>query len=109
MRPIDADRFEVLSYTERSKDFTEGVEFVVDLIDKAPTINIRNNCGVWLVREYLQCNTKETRYHCSECDFESGHIYPGAKSSSFCPECGSRNFKTADEMREYAKSIIGEL
>jgi len=38
MRLINADKFDVLSYTEKSKDFTEGVEFVVDQIDNAETI-----------------------------------------------------------------------
>ena len=37
-RLIDADKFSAISYIEKSKDFTEGVEFVVNMIDNAPTI-----------------------------------------------------------------------
>ena len=37
-RLIDADKFSAISYIEKSKDFTEGVEFVVNMIDNAPTV-----------------------------------------------------------------------
>ena len=37
-RLIDADKFSAISYIEKSKDFTEGVEFVINMIDNAPTV-----------------------------------------------------------------------
>lgn len=39
MRLIDADKFEVYSYTLISPDFEEGVWSVLDKIDAAPTVD----------------------------------------------------------------------
>ena len=39
MRLIDADKFEVVSFTQESEDFTRGVEYMVDKIDNTPTVN----------------------------------------------------------------------
>lgn len=38
MRLIDADQFGVISLQGKSEDFIEGVEYILNLIDNAPTI-----------------------------------------------------------------------
>lgn len=39
MRLIDANIFDAICYTQKSSEFSEGVEFILDKIDNAPTIN----------------------------------------------------------------------
>lgn len=38
MRPIDADQFGVISLQGKSEDFVEGVKFILEKIDEAPTV-----------------------------------------------------------------------
>lgn len=38
MRLIDADQFGVISFQGKSEDFIEGAEYILNLIDNAPTI-----------------------------------------------------------------------
>lgn len=38
MRLIDADKFEAFMYQNNNDDFDNGVQFVLEMIDKAPTV-----------------------------------------------------------------------
>lgn len=40
MRLIDADKFEAFMYQNDNDDFDNGVQFVLEMIDKAPTVHI---------------------------------------------------------------------
>ena len=39
-RYIDADRFEVVTSQRHSEDFIDGMDYILDLIDKAPTEDV---------------------------------------------------------------------
>lgn len=74
-RLIDADAFEVFAYTHTSDEFDDGVRFVLEKIDEAPTIDpVRH--GFW-----IDCSNG---WMCSECnrDYRCDH--------NFCPNCGAR-------------------
>lgn len=49
-RYIDADAFEVVSLKDVSDEFAEGVMFVLEQLDKAPTIKARPVDAVEVVR-----------------------------------------------------------
>ena len=38
MRLIDAERFEVISFKDKSKEFAEGAQWLAEQIDNAPTV-----------------------------------------------------------------------
>ncbi len=46
MRLIDADAFEVVSLEGVTEEFAEGAKYVLELLDKAPTIRVRKECMV---------------------------------------------------------------
>lgn len=100
MRLIDADLFEVFTYTHRNNDFDDGVQYVLEAIDNAPTIELVNvtidedllaraiehrrksearKKGKWLELDF----TEAGEYKCDQCgrlsDFEE----------NFCPNCGA--------------------
>lgn len=56
MRLIDADKFEVYSYTLTSPDFEEGVRSVLEKIDAAPTVD---------AVEVVRCKDCEYSYNIS--------------------------------------------
>lgn len=116
MRLIDADPFGVVSLQGKSEDFIEGAKFILEKIDKAPTLP--NPCGKpcafaelteeraidflhdtgWMQRHYEEMTRPHgewgevfehlgTKYHkCMNC-------YTGIKvdvtHQNFCPECGA--------------------
>ena len=41
MRLIDADRFEVVLLNGKSDEFCDGAEYILEMIDNAPTVDIK--------------------------------------------------------------------
>ena len=39
-RYIDADRFDVITFQTNSEDFMDGVDYILEMIDKAPTADV---------------------------------------------------------------------
>lgn len=91
MRLIDADAFEVVVLQDVSNEFAEGVQYAMELLDKAPTIEARPVVrGEWvdLGRNYYTVVSQ-----CSEC---------GAKydfRSPYCPNCGAE-MRTKEESED---------
>ena len=78
-RYIDADAFEVVSLKDVSDEFAEGVMFVLEQLDKAPTIKARPVVrGEWEYMGFLV--TK-----CSACK----KVLHGMGGGNFCPNCGA--------------------
>lgn len=79
MRLIDGDAFEVFTYTYRNNDFDNGVQYVLEAIDNAPTIEPERKKGKWLELDF----TEAWEYKCDQCgrlsDFEE----------NYCPNCGA--------------------
>ena len=77
MRLIDADQFGVISLQGKSEEFIEGVRFIFEKIDEAPTVEERPR-GKWqAILEICMCSLcKQT--------FEYLPI------RNFCPNCGAR-------------------
>ena len=89
MRLIDADPFGVIFLQGKSEEFIEGVKFMLEKIDEAPTITIpvseldtTEDFGEWIDRNGNSVFPFWERYECSKC---------GAKSenTNFCPNCGA--------------------
>lgn len=76
MRLIDADPFGVIFLQGKSEEFIEGVNFILDKIYEAPTVEERPS-GEWVERGHYT--------YCSECGKECATLY------DFCPYCGSDN------------------
>lgn len=91
MRLIDADFFNNFDYScfdgRLSEDAIQGMNTVLDLIDKSPTIDaypVRH--GRWIDKgEYAVC---------MECSGRSGTQYDGVEPiplmTQFCPHCGAK-------------------
>ena len=47
MRLIDAEQFGVISLQGKSEDFIEGVKFMLDKIDEAPTVDNIPRCSLF--------------------------------------------------------------
>lgn len=91
MRLIDADKFEVYSYTLISPDFEAGVWSVLEKLDAAPTIDavpIRH--GQWETN-----SDKPDTLICSvcKCGFDMWKHDP----HNFCPNCGAKMDKEKNE------------
>lgn len=92
MRPIDADQFELISYTKIPDGFTDsfddGVCWLAEQIDAAPTIP--RDCqptGKWVVRFDGPYGRRRT--YCTNCGKHSG-IGGIKQMPPFCPNCGAR-------------------
>ena len=84
MRLIDADKFEVYSYTLISPDFEEGVWSVLEKLDAAPTIDaVPVRHGQWETN-----SAKPDTLICSvcKCGFDMWKHDP----HNFCPNCGAK-------------------
>ena len=84
MRLIDADKFEVYSYTLISPDFEEGVWSVLEKLDAAPTIDaVPVRHGQWETN-----SDKPDTLICSvcKCGFDMWKHDP----HNFCPNCGAK-------------------
>ena len=53
MRLIDADKFEAFMYQNDNDDFDNGVQFVLEMIDKAPTV-----CDIEQIRAELHATSE---------------------------------------------------
>ena len=83
MRLIDADQFGVISFQGKSEDFAEGVAFILEKIDEAPTIEERPR-GEWLKGRWESCGAlTEDYYNCSECGRET------TWRTNYCSKCGA--------------------
>lgn len=88
MRPIDAENFEVLSWKatdnqDYNDGFNDGVIFVTEKIDNAPTIEVAPVAhGRWT--HYLCVG--HDRYKCSECS----HWINAGIDRNYCPNCGAK-------------------
>lgn len=84
MRLIDADKFEVYSYTLISSDFEEGVWSVLEKIDAAPTVDaVPVRHGHWETN-----SDRPDTLICSvcKCGFDMWKHDP----HNFCPNCGAK-------------------
>ena len=88
MRPIDADVFEVVTYTgipEGYNDtFGDGVDWILEKIDSMPTIESERKKGRW-IRRLVDCGFNAD-WNCSRCGWKTSleeHDY------NFCPNCGA--------------------
>ena len=57
MRLIDADKFEAFMYNHVNDDFDNGVQFVLEMIDKAPTA-----CDIDVIKAEIEQKTNEPAY-----------------------------------------------
>ena len=89
MRLIDADPFGVIFLQGKSEEFIEGVNFILDKIYEAPTIEERPH-GEW---EYTGCVNDELQpeFCCSICNFSTY-----SRQFNFCPKCGADMRKEGD-------------
>ena len=84
-RYIDADAFEVVGMKDVSDEFAAGVQFMLEQLDKAQTIEARP-----VVRgEWIDGFFKDT-VECSVC-FEKGVCKCYETRHNFCPNCGAEN------------------
>lgn len=83
MRLIDADLFNIVTVAGVSDEFVAGMQYVLEKLDAAPTIDAMPMVRAeWVV--------KGQEVFCSKCGKESGHNAFGASSfSDFCPNCGA--------------------
>ena len=81
MRLIDADQFGVVSFQGKSEDFSEGVAFILEKIDEAPTVE----------RPHGEWKKVGTSVMCSICEhgWGKGHAPKDLKDYNFCPNCGA--------------------
>ena len=89
MRLIDADPFGVIFLQGKSEEFIEGVKFMLEKIDEAPTLERPH--GEWVDEGLYAENACQHVYQCTHC---KEHIveYP-SEMGSYCKYCGSDNRK----------------
>lgn len=95
MRSIDADEFEVFAYdakyaTEAEQDaFDDGVQFVLERIDAAPTLDMTAiTHGKWVRTSWQR--GEEFEYKCSECKRFKVWKKKRAKLPNYCERCGAK-------------------
>lgn len=90
MRLIDADPFGVIFLQGKSEEFIEGVNFILDKIYEAPTIEERPH-GEWIIRR----DKRGAHIYsvCSKCNVP----YLDNDFPNFCPNCGADMRKEGDE------------
>lgn len=86
-RYMDADAFEVVGMKDVSDEFAAGVQFMLEQLDKAQTIEARPVVrGEWKAIEDKLWNLDfpvVVGYECSECRTWGHDEY------NFCPNCGA--------------------
>ena len=93
---IDADALEVVGFTDRQGSFSDGVQWLLEYIDKLPPADVQPvRHGRWIIKD--NPGTGWYRITCSECgeDVTSTVLvigfFPNAKVIwDYCPECGAR-------------------
>ena len=86
MRLIDADKFEVYSYTRTSLDFDAGVLSVLEKLDAAPTIDavpVRHG----KIIETIENGRMKRVFSCCGTDFTEMTCW---MTPNYCPECGAK-------------------
>lgn len=91
-RYVDVEPFDVIAYETKGKEewteFDEGVSFILDKIDNAPTADVAPVVHGWWAETYEPipwCNFDvSVFYTCSVC--KRDHDEP----SQFCPNCGAK-------------------
>lgn len=105
-RLIDAEQFGVLSLQGVNEDFVDGVKFMLDKIDAAPTVEERPQ-GEWKV--YSHCSDG-FEYKCSLCGrvVNEGYWFEQKEILSVYPycHCGAKMTAVEDPIAWY--SSIGE-
>lgn len=81
MRLIDADAFEVFGFSCKTLDFADGVLYVLDKIDEAPTIEAE------LVRHGKWIKFHDELSKCSLCNYPTYTIW---NQTDYCPNCGAK-------------------
>ena len=89
-RLIDADEFEVVGTKipdgMNAESYMAGMDFVLNKIDDAPTIEPERKKGKWHTRIY----SKVEMMVCSECQSEFSYdAETGVSDYNFCPNCGA--------------------
>ncbi len=80
MRLIDADAFEVVSLEGVTEEFAEGAKYVLELLDKAPTVEaVPVAHGRWIKDGEVVV--------CSECGEE--HAWDEYRAT-YCEDCGAK-------------------
>lgn len=104
MRLIDADPFGVISFQGKSENFMEGVAFILEKIDNAPTVEERPH-GEWVKDINMDKATV-----CSECGEEAWYKeYCGwVTKSNFCPNCGADMREGETNSASY-RQVTGKL
>lgn len=97
MRLIDADAFEVFLYKRRegyADCFDNGVIFMLEQIDSAPTIDAEPvHSGRWIVKKtatgapYTVCSYCNTSVKFND---EYGTVLMNLKGAHYCPNCGAK-------------------
>ena len=93
-RLIDADKFGVISLQGKSEDFIEGVKFILEKIDEAPTVEWPH--GEWIrtgrTNVYggfeIECSHCHTKIMVSPSRWEIGE--------KFCDVCGAEMRKSGE-------------
>lgn len=95
MRLIDADLFPKFHVccgeTEHQIGFDEGIEYMLDEIHDAPTVNaILVNHGRWVKATGYMPSEYFGRHMCSVCEhFAPNYLSNGEWLSPVCPSCGA--------------------
>ena len=124
MRLIDADAFEVFTYTHRNNDFDHGVQYVLEAIDNAPTIEpdvpdindgdmISRQAAIDMIRLYredevvdldelessiaMMPSTQPELIHCRHCKWHNGEI--NQCSVQICASMRGEDFCSRAERR----------
>ena len=85
IRPIDANKFEVVWLANCSDEITEGAKYILEMIDKAPTLKYEPvKHGHWIANNVLIKTVFARNCHCSECGFEP------MERTKRCPNCGAK-------------------
>ena len=91
MRPIDADVFEVVTYTEfpegYSDTFGDGVDWILEKIDRQPTIEPERKKGRWINHPEQKNIYGGVCIECSECGEK--YVVQYIKDEKFCRNCGA--------------------
>ena len=93
-RLIDADKFEFYTCVNKSSDYVDGVQSMLEAIDSAPTVDaapVRH--GHWIIG----VNNDDFDIKCSKCKWTDTFEVAGiaaveriAKAMHYCPNCGAR-------------------
>ena len=92
MRLIDVDVFEVVFFEGKSEEFVEGATYVLEQIDKQPTVEAKPVVyGEWIEDQVETGDPFGNGYYlidmlrCSVC----GAFFDVSETRNFCPECGA--------------------